>query len=88
MDRLQWSLRDARNKLSTVVDASRKGSPQIVTKRGKPTVVVLSVEEYARLCPKPPPKDRRAFVKHLLAYPRDDGPFKLGRGRRKLGKAR
>jgi len=66
-------MRDARNKLSTVVEAARKGASQIVTRHGKPTVMVLPASEYARLCPKPPPKGRRSIVEHL----RGRGKFKF-----------
>ena len=44
-----WSLQDAKNRFSAVVDAALSGSPQRVTRRGKPAVVVLSVDEYERL---------------------------------------
>jgi prevent-host-death family protein len=37
----RWSLQDAKNSFSAVVDAALKGTPQTVTKRGKPAVVVL-----------------------------------------------
>ena len=45
-----WSLQDAKNKFSQVVDqATTQGRPQIITKRGKNSAVLLSYEEYARL---------------------------------------
>ena len=50
MDRPHWSLQDAKNSFSAVVDAAVKGRPQTVTKRGKPAVVVVSIVEYDRLC--------------------------------------
>ena len=43
----EWSLQDAKNRFSAVVDAALQGEPQRVTRRGKPAVVV--VEEYERL---------------------------------------
>jgi len=49
MDRREWSLQDAKNSFSAVVDAASKGTPQTVTKRGKPAVVVLSVADYEKL---------------------------------------
>ena len=73
-----WSLQDAKNSFSAVVAAAISGTPQTVTKRGKPAVVVLSVGEFQRL-------SRRAsaetpnFVAHLLAMPQDDGAFEHGR---------
>jgi antitoxin Phd len=45
----RWSLQDAKNKLSTVVDAAAEGVPQIVTRRGVETAVVISYAEYERL---------------------------------------
>ena len=44
-----WTLQDARNKFSAVVEAALAGTPQQVTRRGKPAVVVLSTTEYERL---------------------------------------
>lgn len=49
MRRARWSLEDAKNSFSAVVDAARRGRPQTVTKHGKPAVVVVAVEEYQRL---------------------------------------
>ena len=46
-----WSLQDAKNRFSAVVEAARRGEPQLVTKRGAAAVVVLAAEEYARLKP-------------------------------------
>lgn len=45
----RWSLQDAKNKLSEVVDAASGGRPQIVTRRGVETAVVLSYGEYERI---------------------------------------
>ncbi|HZK91755.1 MAG TPA: type II toxin-antitoxin system Phd/YefM family antitoxin [Stellaceae bacterium] len=75
MDGAQWSLQDAKNSFSTVVDAASKGTPQTVTKRGKPAVVVLSVSEYEKLTGKT--KERPSFVEHLLAFPKGKGRFKF-----------
>ena len=44
-----WSLQDAKNRFSAVVEAARRGEPQRVTRHGKSAVVVISVEEYVRL---------------------------------------
>jgi antitoxin Phd len=66
-----WSVQDAKNRFSEVVGAARR-EPQMVTKHGKPTVVVVHVSEYERL--------RRleraqapSFADLLLAMPQDDG---------------
>ena len=37
-----WSLQDAKNRFSAVVDAAARGEPQKVTRRGKWVSVVLS----------------------------------------------
>ena len=70
----EWQLQDAKNKFSAVVEAAVAGDPQRVTKRGKPAVVVLGVNEYERL--------RRlekaaapAFADLLLAIPQYEEEF-------------
>jgi prevent-host-death family protein len=69
-----WSLQDAKNRFSAVVEAARRGEPQLVTKHGVPAVVVLAAEEYARLKAL---EEQRApsFIDHLLAMPQDDQAF-------------
>jgi prevent-host-death family protein len=74
MSRIEWSLQDAKNRFSAVVEAAIKGAPQRVTRRGKPAVMVISVEEYERLHQ----LERAAaptFTDLLLAMPRDDSEF-------------
>lgn len=46
---IEWPLQDAKNKFSAVVEAALAGTPQQVTRRGKPAVVVLATTEYERL---------------------------------------
>ncbi len=64
-----WALHDAKNRFSAVVDAALAGTPQRVTRRGKPAVVVLATEEYERLCSQQP-GNPPTFVEHLLAIPK------------------
>ena len=45
----EWSMQDAKNRFSAVVNAALAGEPQQVTRRGQPAVVVIAVEEYERL---------------------------------------
>ena len=73
MAQRSWSVQDAKNRFSEVVKAARR-SPQTVTKRGKPVIVVIDIAEYERL--------RRlerarapSFADLLLAMPQDDGEF-------------
>jgi prevent-host-death family protein len=74
MPQRQWSLQDAKNRFSAVVEAARNGVPQTVTKHGKPVAVVLSVEDYEKLTGKAEAQ-RPSFVEHLLAMPKDDEAF-------------
>lgn len=45
----QWSLQDAKNKFSAVVDAACQGVPQFVSRRGRPAVVVVSAKKYEKM---------------------------------------
>ena len=70
----EWPLQDAKNKFSELVNAALAGEPQRVTRRGHPAVVVLSAEEYERLC-----RLEEAHVPNfgelLLQIPQDDQEF-------------
>ena len=44
-----WALQDAKNRFSELVDHAVQDGPQIVTRRGKETVVVLSVQDFQKL---------------------------------------
>jgi prevent-host-death family protein len=48
MARQNWSMQDAKNRFSEVVEAAQR-APQTVTKHSKPAVVVLDADEYERL---------------------------------------
>jgi prevent-host-death family protein len=63
-----WTLQDAKNRFSAVVDAALAGHPQAVSRRGRPAVVVLAAEEYARLLADAA-GHRESFADHLLAFP-------------------
>ena len=70
----EWQLQDARSHFAAVVDAALAGEPQLVTRQGRPAVVVLAVEEYERLQaldggPVPP------LARLLLEIPQDDEDF-------------
>lgn len=64
-----WTLQDAKNKFSAVVEAAQRGEPQHVTKRGVDAVVVLSAQEYERLS-KLAPKPAKTFIEHILSAPK------------------
>jgi prevent-host-death family protein len=44
-----WQLQEAKNKFSELVEKAQHEGPQFVTKHGKESVVVLSVEEYKKI---------------------------------------
>ena len=43
-----WALQDAKNGFSRVVENALKEGPQTVTKHGKETVVILSIDDYRK----------------------------------------
>ena len=45
----KWQLQEAKNKFSELVRKATEEGPQIVTKHGKESVVVISSEEYRKL---------------------------------------
>lgn len=44
-----WQLQDAKNRFSEVVEKALKKGPQIITRRGVETVIVLSLAEYRKV---------------------------------------
>lgn len=44
-----WQIQDAKNKLSEVIKRALKQGPQLITKHGEKTVVVISFAEYEKL---------------------------------------
>ena len=66
-------LKDAKAKLSTVVDDAVRGKPSIITRHGKREVVLLSYEEWERLSAVP------SFGRLLMSAPlgEDDVPDRL-----------
>ena len=68
----RWALQDAKNRLSEVVDAALRGQPQVVTRRGVETAVIISHDAYARLAAVQ--SDRRpSLVQYLLDGPAVEG---------------
>lgn len=52
----RWSVQDAKARFSELLDASVKDGPQIITKRGAETAVVVPVDEWRRLTSGSTPK--------------------------------
>jgi antitoxin Phd len=71
--RRTWSVQDAKNCFSEVVEAARR-KPQTVTKHGKPAVVVVAADEYDRLR-KLEHLKAPSFAEMLLAMPQCDLEF-------------
>lgn len=69
----KWTLQDAKNKFSAVVDAAVKGIPQHVTRRGEPAVVVVSAEEFERL--RASKEQKMSFKEHIMSMPKGDIEF-------------
>jgi prevent-host-death family protein len=68
-----WSLQDAKAKFSAVVAAAERGAPQLVTKRGRPAVVVVAAEAYDTLRGRSREKPRK-YVERLLEMPKGELP--------------
>jgi antitoxin Phd len=63
-----WQLQDAKNKFSALVEHALHDGPQMVTRHGKPAVVVMSALEYeAFAAGKTPAMDFKEF---LLSMPK------------------
>ena len=56
-----WQLQEAKNKFSNLVDKAHHDGPQIVTRHGKESVVVLAIEDYQKLSR--PKSDLVSFIK-------------------------
>jgi antitoxin Phd len=59
-----WQLQEAKSKFSELVARTLANGVQIVTRRGRKTVVILPFEEYERLT-----KPSDSLVEFLLASP-------------------
>lgn len=44
-----WQIQDAKNKLSEVIARALKQGPQLITRHGEKTVVVVAYKEYEKL---------------------------------------
>jgi len=74
----QWALQDAKNRFSAVVETAFSGQPQRGIRRGKPAVVVVSVDNYDRLRSHTA-QSASPFIEHLLAIPSGDDDFEFER---------
>ena len=65
---MTWALQDAKNKFSSVANIAWSGEPQLVTRHGKPLVVVISYDLY---CDKIQPKRKKNIVEAFMKCPVD-----------------
>ena len=70
-----WTLAGAKARLSEVVDRAQAG-PQIITRNGKPTAVIVSAEEWARKVVR-----KGTLAEFLLASPLRGADLELERQR-------
>jgi antitoxin Phd len=61
------NLREAKARLSALVEAAERGEATIVTKHGRPAAAVVPAEDARRLYP----EDRPSFAKLLTSIPHD-----------------
>jgi len=45
---MTWQLQEAKNRLSEVVERALREGPQTITRHGRPVVVIVAAEQYAR----------------------------------------
>jgi prevent-host-death family protein len=77
----RWQLQDAKAKFSRLVDETLRRGPQVVTRRGVETAVLVPIEEWRRL-----QRSVRPSLKEILLEPRgrfSGEPVKRGRLRRR-----
>jgi prevent-host-death family protein len=68
-----WTLAGAKARLSEVVERAQAG-PQIITRNGKPTAVIVSIDEWARKTER-----RGSLAEFLLSSPLRDLELDLER---------
>jgi antitoxin Phd len=54
---MAWQVFDAKARFSELLDAALKDGPQVVTRRGVETAVLVPIEEWRRLKAAPPAAD-------------------------------
>ena len=60
---MTWALQDAKNRFSAVAETAAKGHPQVVTRHGRPLVVIISYETYReKISPEPRKNIAEAFM--------------------------
>jgi antitoxin Phd len=77
----KWQLQDAKSRFSELIDDTLEKGPQVVTRRGIDTAVVVSIDEWKKLN-----NEKRVTWKEVLL---GEGPhFEVPLPRRGKGKSR
>jgi antitoxin Phd len=77
----KWQLQDAKSRFSELIDDTLEKGPQVVTRRGVDTAVVVSIDEWKKL-----KDEKRVTWKEVLL---GDGPrFEIPLPRRGKSKSR
>lgn len=71
-----WQLQQAKSEFCAVAEQAARGRPQVVTKHGRPFVVIASMKDWERTAPK-----RKTLLEALRACPADLGPLLEARSR-------
>jgi prevent-host-death family protein len=71
-----WQLQDAKNRFSEVVEEATRSGPQIITRRGVETAVVVSAADWAKLA-----RRRGPLIELLRRAPRVQGGLDVARSR-------
>ena len=82
-----WSIRDAKSKLSELIDKAQSGMPQLITNHGQPKALLLKVgsaDEIRELLALRKELRRRALLESLSLLRKaaeEEGVEKIGAGR-------
>lgn len=79
---MSWQLQEAKQRFSEVVRRALEDGPQVVTRHGRDSVVILAAREYERLA-----GSRTDFKEFLRSAP-DLASLKLARDRRPARRVR
>jgi len=72
----RWQLQEAKNKFSKLVKLARQDGPQIVTKHGQETAVLLSIDDYRKLV-----RPKTGLVQFFQKSPLADAELDLTRSK-------
>ena len=76
MEKKTWQLQEAKGQFCAVAERAAGGGPQLVTKHGRPFVVIASMKDWRGAEPQ-----RKTLLAALRACPADLGALDLARSR-------